>query len=228
MEESSKPGAILETAHYRAQDFKIPALKNDTAGGSVGGYKIIGNEHYLEKKKKRPLSLSSIKDLRLVKEDLLALPSTALNDNAVESPSAGKSPKVNQHQNNIRSIMMNKTPVQSDEKKRLRTLVLASAALAKFRQHATAKRKEKKINFSGSITPRPGGGGGGLGGGNNSFQTSIKEGKRLSIIEVDELFESMACRRYSSLRNSFLFTFSYDCIIRNRKILFSKGSCGSL
>lgn len=200
MEESSRSGAIMGTSHLRTQDFKIPALREPGSG-----YKIIGNEHYLEEKKKRPLSLSSIKDLRLVKEDLLGVPT---NSNVVESPqmnrtytTGGRSSESTprQQHNNIRSLM-NKMPPQnnpqSDEKKRLRTLVLASAALAKFRQHATAKRKEKKINFSGSVSPRPGGGGV-FAGGNNSFQTSLNEGKRLSIIEVDELFESMACRRYS-------------------------------
>lgn len=199
MEERSRSGAILGTKHPRTQDFKMSTTLRETGSG----YKIIGNEHYLEEKKKRPLSLSSIKDLRLVKEDLLGTPT---NSNGAAEPThinrtytaEGRSSKHNQ--NHIRSLMMNKMPTQnnpqSDEKKRLRTLVLASAALAKFRQHATAKRKDKKINFSGSISPRPGGGGGVFAGGNNSVQTPLNDGKRLSIIEVDGLFESMACRRY--------------------------------
>ena len=153
---------------FLRQDFDLPLINTD-------GYKIIGNEQYLEEKKKRPLSLSSIKDLQLVKQDLV------INDGE-KSENYGEKP-ITPLVAPIQKTGNVGTPQAGDEKKRLRTLMLASAALAKFRQHATAKRKEKKLNIAGSISPKV------------SNQMSINEKKRLSIIEVDELFESMVCRR---------------------------------
>ena len=203
------PTARTSLAAHLRHDFRLPALK-DTNGS---GYKVIGNEHYLEEKKKRPLSLTSIKDLRLVKEEYL--PTIKIEEvfTPAREPTNNKYQNNNNNNNNnnnksvinnnkISSSPTNHPHQQSDEKKRLRTLVLASAALAKFRQHATAKRKEKKINFSGSTSPRPGVGSGGIinsGGSLGGITSSMSEGKRLSFIEVDELFESMACRRYNKI-----------------------------
>jgi len=164
---------VFHTAPY-AENITTPRNKNLELPGLNESYKIFANEHYLEeKKRKRPLSLSSLKDLLLVKE--------GANDgrNALENNGHGGGRVVPIKSNNTAT-----TP-QSDEKKRLRTLMLASAALAKFRQHATTKRKEKRLNIAESISPRV------------TNQMTINEKKRLSIIDIDELFENMVCRRYT-------------------------------
>ena len=155
-------GEKSSTPHNR--NLELPGLNE--------GYKIFANEHYIEEKKqKRPLSLSSLKDLLLVKE--------GTNDSRNESNGRGGGRVVP-----INSSDTVTTP-QSDDKKRLRTLMIASAALAKFRQHATTKKKEKRLNIAESILSRGAG------------QMTINDGKRLSIIEIDEMFENMVCRRYN-------------------------------
>lgn len=146
---------------------EIPTLDDGS------GYMIVGTESYLkDKKQRRPLSLSSINDLRIVKEENLDIKPQKQAANGNNSKH-----NVQQNSNIIGSIN------NSDDKKRLRTLLLASAALAKFKHHASVRRKEKKSSSS-SVSPR------------FSNQLTINDKKRLSLIEVNELFDCKICRRY--------------------------------
>lgn len=135
------------------------------------GYTIVGTENYMKEKKRRPLSLSSIHDLRIVKEGK----SQETNNNKKDSDAVRKSSHNSNSSNN-----------HDDRKQRIRTLMLASAALARFKYHASAKRKEKKQSNGLAVSPRL------------SNQTTINDKKRLSLMEMDELFNSVVCRRYVS------------------------------
>lgn len=110
---------------------------------AISGYSIVGSETYLKDKRKRPLSLSSIKDLRIVKQD--------------------------------------KTVSKEEEHRtRLRSLVIASAALAKFKNHATMRRKEKRQTSTKSAPSTP----------------NLIHANRLSKIDVEDIFDVQSCRRY--------------------------------
>ena len=84
-------------------DLNIPLPQN---------YRIVGSRVYFEQKKIRPLSLSSLQDLKIVKH----------NEN--EEP----------HDETLL--------VKDEDKKTPKTLLIASAALTKFRSHAKMKRSE--------------------------------------------------------------------------------------
>ena len=79
----------------------------------INTFAIIGTGTYMAEKKIRPLSLTSVKELRFVEQD-----------------------KIPDH---------SKTNDQGkdDDKKKVRSLLLATTALAKFRSHA--KRKDRRI-----------------------------------------------------------------------------------
>lgn len=84
-------------------DLDIPLPQN---------YRIVGSRVYFEQKKIRPLSLSSLQDLKIVKHDGNEKP----HDETVS--------------------------VKDEDKKTPKTLLIASAALTKFRSHAKMKRSE--------------------------------------------------------------------------------------
>ena len=132
-----------------ARPRKIPTLELP----DFQDFTIVGTGTYLADKKKRPLSLSSIKDLRIV-------------------------PK--------------KEPPKEDEKKRLRSLMLASTALAKFRSHASIKRKDKRVQPSSVKSAL------------SSYLPLPANGSRLSMLEFGDVFDGQICRRYA---------FSYDISI---------------
>lgn len=132
------------------------------------GYTIVATENYIKEKKRRPLSLSSIQDLRIVKE------SQDINNSGKTNTTSGN-----------RKCSDN-TRTSEDRKQRIRTLMLASAALAKFKHHASVKRKEKKQSnaSTGIISPRL------------PNQTTINDKKRLSVMDINELFDYEIIKRY--------------------------------
>ena len=75
-------------------------------------YRIVGSRAYFEQKKIRPLSLSSLQDLKIVTRDE--------NDEPHDETLS----------------------VKDEDKKTPKTRLIASAALSKFRSHARMKRSE--------------------------------------------------------------------------------------
>lgn len=130
------------------------------------GYTIVGTETYMKEKRRRPLSLSSIHDLRIVKEGTYGLDD---QDNHGQGNSSSRKSSDNRG--------------HEERKQRIRTLVLASAALARFKHHASVRRKEKKQSIASVISPRL------------TNQATINDRKRLSTMETDELFDCSICRR---------------------------------
>ncbi|XP_065650197.1 rho GTPase-activating protein 20 isoform X5 [Hydra vulgaris] len=110
----------------------------------INTYAIIGTGTYNAEKKIRPLSLSSVKELRFIEQE--------------------------------KTIEHNKSNEQGkeDEKKKVRSLLLASTALAKFRSHA--KRKDRRIGKSPGTSPQ-------------------MRRKSVTSFFKDEIFEGDWCRR---------------------------------